>query len=70
MSFCQARLAYYKAPGYIAFIDDLPLTATQKMKRGELKTIALACMAQAGDASNDGPASVCFDLRNLKKRDA
>ena len=70
MSFCQARLAYYKAPGYIAFIDDLPLTATQKMKRGELKTIALACMAQAGGASSGGPASVCFDLRNLKKRDA
>ncbi len=46
MKFCQARLAYYKAPGYIAFIDDLPLTATQKMKRGDLKTIATACAAQ------------------------
>ena len=28
------QLAYYKAPGYVAFVDALPLTPTQKMQRG------------------------------------
>ncbi len=34
------RMAYYKVPGYIAFVDGLPLTGTQKIQRGELKTLA------------------------------
>ena len=28
------QLAYYKAPGYVAFVDALPLTASQKVQRG------------------------------------
>lgn len=36
------QMAYYKVPGYIAFIDQLPLTATQKIQRAELKKQALA----------------------------
>ncbi|RBI83678.1 ATP-dependent acyl-CoA ligase [Rhodosalinus halophilus] len=57
---CLTRLAYYKAPGYIAFVDALPLTATQKIQRGTLKT-------QAAGLLND-PAT--HDLRPLKKRTA
>lgn len=34
------RLIYFKAPGHIAFIDRLPMTATEKIKRGEAKEIA------------------------------
>jgi len=34
------QLAYYKAPGYVAFVDALPLTPSQKIQRGELKTLA------------------------------
>ena len=30
------QLAYFKAPGYIAFVSALPLTATNKVQRGEL----------------------------------
>jgi acyl-CoA synthetase (AMP-forming)/AMP-acid ligase II len=39
---CLERLAYYKAPGYVAFVDALPLTPTQKVQRGELKALAHA----------------------------
>lgn len=67
MKFAQERLAYFKAPGYIAFVESLPLTATQKVKRGELKTIANACAEQAV-TGNMGPALVSYDLRNQKKR--
>ncbi len=53
-----AQLAYYKAPGYVAFVDALPLTASQKIQRGELRQMAQALPGQAG----------CFDTRNMKKR--
>ncbi len=52
------RLAYYKAPGYVAFVDALPLTASQKIARGELKGLALELPGSA----------VCVDTRSLKKR--
>ncbi len=57
---CLARLAYYKAPGYVAFVDALPLTVSQKISRGELKALAAALPGQAH----------CIDTRALKKRQA
>ena len=32
---CLERLAYYKAPGYLLFLDTLPVTSTQKVREGE-----------------------------------
>ncbi|TQV78845.1 ATP-dependent acyl-CoA ligase [Exilibacterium tricleocarpae] len=55
---CRAALVYYKAPGYIAFVDQLPLTASQKPQRAELKTLCRELLAAAD----------CFDLREQKKR--
>jgi acyl-CoA synthetase (AMP-forming)/AMP-acid ligase II len=55
-----AELAYFKAPGWVAFVDALPLTASQKIQRGELKLLA---------RDLPGTAS-CFDTRGLKKRHA
>jgi acyl-coenzyme A synthetase/AMP-(fatty) acid ligase len=37
---CSEALAYYKAPGYIAFRAELPQTASQKLARGEIKALA------------------------------
>ncbi|MEM5452566.1 AMP-binding protein [Burkholderia sp. JPY164] len=54
------RLAYYKLPGYIAFVSALPLTASQKLQRGVLREI-MRRLAGEGAA---------FDLRALKKRSA
>jgi acyl-CoA synthetase (AMP-forming)/AMP-acid ligase II len=58
MDFCLARLAYFKAPGYLAFCERLPLTPTEKIQRGELKDLARALL-------NDRD---CIDLRAFKKR--
>lgn len=55
-----ARLAYYKAPGYVAFVESLPLTVSQKIQRGQLKDLARGMPGQ--------PA--CVDTRPLKKRQA
>ncbi len=52
------RLAYYKAPGFVAFVDALPLTASQKIQRGELKALAQALPGQPH----------CIDTRAMKKR--
>jgi len=41
---CLDQMAYYKAPGYIAFVDALPLTATQKIQRADLKKLALSLL--------------------------
>ncbi|HET7527028.1 MAG TPA: AMP-binding protein [Burkholderiaceae bacterium] len=52
------QLAYFKAPGYVAFVDALPLTSSQKIQRGELKTLAARLPGQ----------SHCIDVRSLKRR--
>ena len=55
---CRQRLAYYKAPGYVAFCKRLPLTATEKVQRADLKALAEARLA----------AGTCMDTRDLKRR--
>ena len=37
---CMRSLSYFKAPGYIAFVNDLPLTASQKVSRAEVRQLA------------------------------
>ena len=59
-TWCLSRLAYYKAPGYVAFIDALPLTATSKIARGSMNDLARRLLNE--------PA--CIDTRALKKRAA
>jgi acyl-CoA synthetase (AMP-forming)/AMP-acid ligase II len=55
---CMAHLTYFKVPGYIAFVTELPLTASQKVSRGEIRQLARDALA-GGDVS---------DLRDYKKR--
>lgn len=52
------QLAYYKAPGYVAFVDALPLTTSQKVQRGVLKQQARELLER----------KACFDTRTMKKR--
>jgi acyl-coenzyme A synthetase/AMP-(fatty) acid ligase len=52
------ELAYYKVPGWLAFVTELPLTATQKVQRTELKARARDLPGTPG----------CIDTRPLKRR--
>jgi acyl-coenzyme A synthetase/AMP-(fatty) acid ligase len=54
---CLERLAYFKAPGHVAFIDELPTTSTNKVQKARLADFAL------------DPARR-FDLRARKRRPA
>ena len=53
-----AQLAYYKAPGYVAFVEALPLTPSQKIQRGQLREMAQSLPGQGH----------CVDTRAMKKR--
>jgi acyl-CoA synthetase (AMP-forming)/AMP-acid ligase II len=52
---CLERLSYFKAPGLVAFIDALPVTATNKVQKAKLADFAV------------NPTN-CFDLRDRKRR--
>ena len=52
------RLAYFKAPGYVAFCANLPLTPTEKIQRARLKELGLDLLQAGG----------CVDLRTMKRR--
>ncbi|MDA0824010.1 MAG: AMP-binding protein [Proteobacteria bacterium] len=59
---CLAGLAYFKTPGYVLFLDSLPLTATQKPKRNEIKVLARENLERCS-------ANVTlFDFRERKRR--
>ena len=52
---CFDRLAYFKAPGYIAFLGELPVTSTNKVQKERLADFAI-------------DPNACFDLRDRKRR--
>ena len=54
---CLDRLAYYKAPGWVLFLDELPTTATNKVKKTTIQ--------EMGGDPRTRPG--CFDLRSLKR---
>lgn len=58
VNWALTQLAYYKVPGYVAFVDALPLTATNKIQRGELKKLAPTLPG----------TSQCVDTCHMKKR--
>ncbi len=50
------HIAYHKLPGFIAFIEKLPVSSTQKLQRGEIKAMAAKAVAEGST----------LDLRKLK----
>lgn len=58
VAWALGQMAYYKVPGHVAFVQALPLTATNKLQRAELKLLAARLL--------DDPATV--DTTALKRR--
>ncbi len=54
------ELSYFKVPGWLAFVEALPVTSTQKIQRGNLKSWAAEYLA----------GGTCIDTRKLKSRNA
>lgn len=57
---CHAALAYFKAPGWMLFVDDLPTTGTQKIQKHQIFADGIDPCTQPG----------VIDLRARKKRGA
>ena len=57
-AWCLERLAYFKAPGWVLFLEGLPTTATQKVQKAQI--------FPAGEDPRHRPGA--FDLRSGKKR--
>jgi len=55
---CFARQSYYKAPGWLLFVDSLPTTGTQKIQKAQI--------FGADEDPRENPA--INDFRSLKKR--
>lgn len=47
-SFCKGRIARYKIPKYIFFVDDYPMTASGKIQKYLLKDIGLSLLSGQG----------------------
>jgi crotonobetaine/carnitine-CoA ligase len=56
--YCNARLAYYKAPGWIYFVDEIPTTGTQKVQKHQIFAAGIDPRTRPG----------MIDLRHWKKR--
>ena len=52
---CLERLAYFKAPGHVACLAELPVTSTNKVQKARLADFAIA-------------PERSFDLRSRKRR--
>ena len=57
VGYCLNRLAYFKAPGYLSVVDALPHTATEKLDRAALKSLA----------SELRDRGACVDTRAMKR---
>ncbi|MFY9347094.1 MAG: hypothetical protein WAO93_05025, partial [Orrella sp.] len=55
---CYQALAYYKAPGWILFLDSIPTTATQKIQKHRIFSATEDPRQRLG----------IVDCRDLKKR--
>jgi acyl-CoA synthetase (AMP-forming)/AMP-acid ligase II len=55
---CRARLAYFKAPGWVLFVPSLPTTGTQKVQKAQI--------FPRGEDPRRRPGAI--DLRERKKR--
>jgi crotonobetaine/carnitine-CoA ligase len=58
VEYCNTQLAYYKAPGWMLFMDRMPVTATQKINKAQIFESGLDPRTIVG----------AIDLRAMKKR--
>jgi fatty-acyl-CoA synthase len=46
-AYCKTGLAHFKAPHYVRFVDDFPMTVTGKLQKFRMREIAMQEMTQA-----------------------
>ena len=51
--FCRGRIAHYKVPRYVSFVDDFPMTVTGKVRKVEMREKAIADLGLAAVAGTE-----------------
>ncbi len=49
--YCRGRIAHYKVPAYVAFVDEFPMTVTGKIQKFKLREMAVEELGLEGAAS-------------------
>jgi fatty-acyl-CoA synthase len=45
LEFCKGKIAHFKVPKYVKFVDDFPMTVTGKIRKVEMRTISIEELA-------------------------
>ena len=46
--FCKGKIAHYKIPKYVLFVEDYPLTGSGKIQKFKLKELGLRLLKAQG----------------------
>lgn len=47
-AFCRGKIAHFKVPRYVRFVEDFPMTVTGKVRKVEMREISIAELASGG----------------------
>ena len=48
--FCKGKIAHYKIPRYIKFVDEYPMTVTGKIQKFKMRNVVIAQLGLEEDA--------------------
>jgi fatty-acyl-CoA synthase len=51
--FCQGRIAHFKVPRYVKFVDEFPMTVTGKVRKVEMREVSITELGLAATAGTD-----------------
>ncbi len=51
--YCRGRIAHYKVPRYVSFVDEFPMTVTGKVRKVEMREKAIADLGLAAAANTE-----------------
>ena len=50
-AFCRGKIAHYKVPRYVSFVEDYPMTVTGKIQKFKLREMAIEELGLADAAA-------------------
>ena len=66
--FCRGKIAHFKIPRYVRFVDEFPMTVTGKVQKYLMREQSIADLGLA-PAADDRLTLVCVTLRSRTRRD-
>ena len=52
-AFCKGRIAHFKVPHYVKFVDDFPMTITGKVRKVEMREVSIGELGLGAAATID-----------------